>query len=94
MSYNSVGLIDNPDPPAEPIEREYNDAALLFQNDEQVLERIERLERSSMKEREWALNLLKTTLNQLMMFGTAELERRDAPLIKAAIEAMEGGAKA
>lgn len=44
-----------------------------------------------MKEREWALNLLKTTLNQLMMFGTAELERRDAPLIKAAIEAMEHG---
>jgi arylamine N-acetyltransferase len=40
-----IGLIDNPDPPAEPIEREYNDAALLFQNDEQVLERIERLER-------------------------------------------------
>ena len=85
-----IGLIDNPDPPAEPIEREYNDAEWLFQSDEQVLERIERLERSGMKEREWALNLLKTTLNQLMMFGTAEIERRDAPLIKAAIEAMEG----
>lgn len=45
MSYNSVGLACNPDPPAEPIEVEYNDAALLFTSDEQVLERIERIER-------------------------------------------------
>lgn len=89
MSYVDIGLPSNPDPPQELSEREYNDAALLFQSDEQVLERLERLERSNM-DREWALNFLKATLIQLEMFGRAEIERRDAPHIKAAIEVMEG----
>jgi hypothetical protein len=87
MSYVDIGLPSNPDPPQELSEREYNDAALLFQSDEQVLER---LERSKMNEKEWALNFLKATLIQLEMFGTTEIERRDAPYIKAAIELMEG----
>jgi hypothetical protein len=87
MSYVDIGLPSNPDPPQELSEREYNDAALLFQSDEQVLER---LERSKMNEKEWALNFLKATLIQLEMFGTTEIERRDAPYIKAAIEVMEG----
>ena len=52
-----VGLACNPDPPAEPIEREYNDAEWLFQSDEPWLEWIERLERSSMKGKKWALEL-------------------------------------
>lgn len=90
MSYVDIGLPSNPDPPQELPEREYNDAALLFQSDEQVLERLERLERSKMNKKEWALNFLKATLIQLEMFGRAEIERRDAPYIKAAIEVMEG----
>ena len=45
----SIGLAANPDPPAEPIEREYNDAAWLFQSDEQVYERIMRKEDSNGK---------------------------------------------
>lgn len=43
-----------------------------------------------MKEKEYALNFLKQTLVGLELNGDAVIERRDAPLIKAAIEAMEG----
>ena len=63
-----IGLIDNPDPPAEPIEREYNDAEWLFQSDEQVLERIERierLERSTMTDIETDLMLARAEIATL-----------------------------